>query len=267
MAQRAPSTVQFTLDGQMLWRGVRQVSTCSEEPILCLAHGQSLTLVVFREARLVISWHFALAPALEEPVVFGIPPLITAHLCKSAPPVPPLARLAVHGSDVSLCAHDADGPFELRWRFEIGQFPAPPHLNRLLQPPAETVTMANPELAGIMLGAVAKLASLEVERHLHRTKLAVVVGLPGRVVVADGREVRQEPTGFYHFDPRLLSRALELMHSDEIEVGLTPLEQGRAFLSLVDRQPECSVHCALLSLGLDTQRLITPGRGIVAPRA
>jgi hypothetical protein len=266
MSRRAPATVEFSLDGQMLWKGVRQVSACSEDPILCIAHGQNLTLVVFREARLVISWHFVLSPALDDSIVFGIPPLIAAHLCKSTPPVSPLARMAVHGGDVSLCAHDADGPFELGWRFEIGQFPAPPDLNRLLQPPPDAVSVDHQKIADVMLGAVAKLTALEVERQLHRSKLAVVVGLPGGKVVVDGREVRKEPQGYYHFDPRLVARALEFMRSDEIQVGLTPLEQGRAFLSLVDCQPDHILHCALLSLGLDTQRLITPARGILSRR-
>ncbi|HSJ55384.1 MAG TPA: hypothetical protein VLC52_16700 [Anaerolineae bacterium] len=267
MPRQAPATAQFSLDGQTLWKGVRQVSACTEEPILSIAHGHNLTLVVFREARLVISWHFSLTPALETSVVFGIPPMIASHLCKSDPPVSPLARMSVHGGDVSLCARDADGPFELRWRFEMGQFPAPPELNRLLLPPTEAVAVDHLEIADAILGAAARLMALEIERQLHRSKLAVLVGLPGDRVVVDGREVSKEPPGFYHFDPRLITRALDFMRSDRIEVGLTPLDLQRAFLSLVDRQPDHTLHCALLSLGLDTQRLIAPGRGIPSRRA
>lgn len=261
MPRQAPATAQFSLDGGTLWKGVRQVSACTEEPILSIAHGPNLTLVVFREARLVISWHFHLSPAVEPSVVFGIPPMIASHLCKSALPVSPLARMVVHGGDVSLSADDSDGPFELRWRFEIGQFPAPPELYRLLPPPAAAVKVDHLEIADAILGAAARLMALEVERQLHRSKLAVLVGLPGGRVVIDGREVDKEPPGFYHFDPRLVTRALELMRSDRIEVSLTPLDQHRGFLSLVDRQPDHVLHCALLSLGLDTQRLIAPGRG------
>ena len=264
MPRQVSATVQFSLDGQTLWKGVRQVSACTEEPILSIAHGQSLTLVVFRETRLVISWHFPLSSALDSPIVFGIPPLIASHLCKSAPPVSPMARMAVHGNDVSLCANDAEGPFELRWRFEIGQFPAPPELDRLLEPPPALMAAGHLQLADAILGAAARLMALEVERGLHRSKLAVVVGLPAGRLVIDGREVCDEPPGFYHFDPRLVTRALELMRSDRIEIGLTPLNPGRAFLSLVDRQLDHTLHCALLSLGLDTRRLITPDRGLLS---
>lgn len=264
MLRQTPATAQFSLDGQMLWKGVRQVSACTEEPILSIAHGRHLTLVVFREARLVISWHFRLSPALDESVVFGIPPMIASHFCKSAPPVPSSTRMAVNGSDVSLSAHDVDGPFELRWRFEIGEFPAPPDLYRLLQPPPGAIAVSHLEIADAILGAAARLMALEVERQLHRSKLAVVVGMPGERMVVDGREVCKEPPGFYHFDPRLVTRALEFMRADRIEIGLTPLDQERAFLSLVERQPDYTLHCALLSLGLDTQRLIAPGRGLLS---
>jgi len=261
MPRQAPAIAQFSLDGQTLWKGVRRVSACTDEPILSIAHGHSLTLVVFREARLVISWHFSLSPAVEPSAVFGIPPMIASHMCKSAPPVSRLARMMVHGSDVSLSADDADGPFELRWRFEIGQFPAPPELNRLLPTPSTAIAMHHLEVADAILGAAARLMALEVKRQLHRSKLAILVGMQGDRLVIDGREVSQEPPGYYHFDPRLVTRALEFLSSDRIEVGLTPLDQKRAFLSLVDRQPDHTLHCALLSLGPDTQRLIAPGRG------
>lgn len=264
MLRQAPATAQFSLDGQVLWRGVRQVLACTEEPILSIAHGQHLTLVVFREARLVISWHFRLSSALDESVVFGIPPMIASHLCKSAAPVPPLARIAVNGSEVSLSTHDADGPFELRWRFEVGQFPAPPELNRLLQPPAGMIAAGHLEVADAILGAAARLMALEVEQQLHRSKLAIVVGLPGDRLVIDGRKVCKEPPGFYHFDPRLVTRTLEFMRADRIEVGLTPLDQERAFLSLVERGSVHTLHCALLSLDPDTQRLIAPGQGLLS---
>ncbi len=264
MLRQAPATAQFSLDGQMLWKGVRQVSACTEEPILSIAQGEHLTLVVFREARLVISWHFQLSPAVDEPFVFGIPPMIASHLCKSAPPVPALARMAVNGSDVSLSAHDADGPFELRWRFEIGQLPVPPDLSRLLEPPLHPVVVGHLEIADAILGAAARLMALEVERQLHRSKLAVVVGLRGGELVVEGREMCKEPAGFYHFDPRLVTRALEFMRAVQLEVSLTPLDYERAFLSLVERQPDYTLHCALLSLGPDTQRLIAPGRGLLS---
>lgn len=266
MMRQVPATAQFSLDGQTLWKGVRQVSACVEEPILSIANGQSLTLVVFRESRLVISWHFSLHPAVDASIVFGIPPLIASHLCKSAPPVSPLARMTVNGADVSLSAKDAEGPFELRWRFDVGQLPAPPELYRLLPPPATAVSADHLAIADAILGAAARLMALEVERQLHRSALAVLVGLPGGRVVIDGREVGKEPAGFYHFDPRLVTRALEFMRSDRIEVALTPLDRNRASLSLVDRQPDHTLHCALLSLGADTQRLIAPGRGILSRR-
>ncbi|HSJ53617.1 MAG TPA: hypothetical protein VLC52_07680 [Anaerolineae bacterium] len=267
MTRGAPAAWQFALDGQILWTGVRQASACTEEPILGIVSGQSLTLVVFREARLVVSWRFSLSSSIDGPIAFGIPPMIIAHLRKSQPPAKTLARLSVHGSDVTLNTNDAAGPVELRWRFDLNKFPAPPDLYRLLLPPATLVSLHHLEVADSIHVAVAKLMTMETERQIHRTKLAILLGLLDDRLVVDGQEVRTDLPGFYYFDPRLLMRALDFIRSDQIGVGLSELEMRRAFLSLVGQEPNCTVHCALLSVGLDTQRLIAPARDLASQRS
>lgn len=267
MTRAAPLLRQLFLDGRMLWNGVRQVSSCSDEPILSIAQGQSLTLVVFREARLVVSWRFPLSLTIDGPIVFGIPPMIIGHLSGNPPPSADTVRLMVNGSEVSLSTNDAVGPFELRWRFDLNKFPAPPELNRLLAPPSNLISMDYLQVADAVHTAVAKLINMETQQQIHRTKLAILLGLFEDRFVADGQEVRRDTPGFYYFDPRLVMRALEFVHSERIQIGLTDLGPRRASLSLVDRQPGYVVHCALLSIGLDTQRLFLPPESPPARRA
>jgi hypothetical protein len=262
LLEGAPVTVaaelQVSLDGRVLWNGVRQASACSDDALLGIAQGQTLTLVVFRETRLVVSWRFPLSTTISGPVVFGIPPMIVGHLSGSVPPTTGLVRLAVSGGNVSLTSIDAVGPFELRWRFDLNKFPVPPEFGRLLMPPARFISAGYLDIADAIHGAVAKLVSMETRRQIHRTKLAILLGLFGDRLVVDGQEVRRDTPGFYYFDPRLIIRALEFMHSTKIQLGVTELGPRRAFLSLMDRQPDHTVHCALLSIGLETQRLIGP---------
>ena len=97
--------------------------------------------------------------------------------------------------------------------------------------------------------------SIESQHQVHRTKLAILVGLSHGRLTVNGQEISEETVDKYYFDPRLIIRALEHVQADQVELGMTSLGPQRAFLSLVNRQPECSVHCALLSIGLETQQL------------
>jgi hypothetical protein len=72
----------------------------------------------------------------------------------------------------------------------------------------------------------------------------------------DGQEIEVGSRNQYYFDPRLIIRALEFIKSDTVEVGLTKVaEPNRAFLSILAKQDGYTLHCALLSIGVDTQML------------
>jgi hypothetical protein len=51
-------------------------------------------------------------------------------------------------------------------------------------------------------------------------------------------------------------RALEFLREDTLRVGIAPLPAGeRGYLSLLSKDGDWVVHCALLSIGRDTQQL------------
>lgn len=246
---------QISFEGRVLWEGVRQASACSEEPILCVAQGHDLTFVAVNGARLVVSWRFRLPAAVSSPLIFGIPPMIVSHLTTARTKKDKDVDVVLKGSEVSLTARDEVGRYEMRWRFDLHTFPAPLEMSRMLVLPSTLVRLDYIQLSDSIHRAVAKLVDMESQRHIHRTKLAILVGLSQGLLTVDGQEIGPQSMGDYYFDPRLIIRALEYVHAEQIEMGLTSLDLQRAFLSIVDRQPSCIVHCALLSIGLDTQRL------------
>ncbi|MBN1659938.1 MAG: hypothetical protein JXA93_16160 [Anaerolineae bacterium] len=255
----APTARHISLSGKPFWDGVKDVVNRFQEPILGVVHGYTLTFVALRAASLVVSWSYPLPAGVSEPFFFGIPPLMAGHLAKH--PVSRMGdvRIGVQGVEVSLVSQDVSGEYALRWRFDLNQFPAPPELGRLLTPPRNTVPASYLQIADAIHGAVADLTMMESIGRMHRTQLAITFELVGTDVRVSACEIQAGVEGRYHFDPRLLMRAIEFMGAERIELGLTALSPSRAFLSLVERGLERVTHCALLSMGSETSRLIAPG--------
>jgi len=251
----APESRQLSFEGRTLWNGIRRASACSEDPILCVAQGRALTFVALDGPRLVISWRFLLPAAVDGPLVFSFPPMIIDHLLAAPPQGQDAVDLILKGNEVILNARDTAGSYELRWHYDLRAFPAPPEMSRMLAMPAALLQVDYVRVADAVHQAVAKLVSIESQRQIHRTKLAILVGLSHGYLTVDGQEISMEMVDKYYFDPRLIIRALEYLRADQVELGMTGLSPQRAFLSVVNRHPECTVHCALLSIGLETQRL------------
>ncbi len=248
---------RLSLQGSVFSEGVQRASAYADEPILCVAGGQRLAFAVVSGARLMISWQFRLPTPIQPPIVFVIPKVIAQHLVAS--PVGGQARveLLLRGSEVTLTSRDAKGPFELRWRSDLHLFPAPAEMNRLLAVPSDLVRLNYLQLSDSIHQAVARLIAIESQQHIHRTRLAVSLSLSNGHLVVDGREIAEEATDQYYFDPRLIVRTLEHIRAEQVEVGLTDLGPRRAILSIVDRRSDHILHCALMSIGLET-RLLFP---------
>jgi hypothetical protein len=261
--QEKSTSQRICLVGQVLADGIRQASARSEEPILCLARRNSLTFVAVSGLRLVVSWEFTLPTQAERPAVFVIPPMIVNHLLAVTGPSTDKADLLLDGNNVALITTDELGSYELRWRSDPAGFPAPPEMSRMLVLPDALTRFDYLQVSDAVHQAVIQLADMESHRHIHRTRLAVMVSLSGDQLTVTGREIEPRATGHYYFDPRLVIRALELVRADCVEMGLTSLGPRSAFLSIVNRQPDRVVHGALLSIGLDTQRLFPLPHGRV----
>ncbi len=255
---------RVSLDAHVLGDGVRQASARSEEPILCIAKGQSITFVAVSGLRLVASWEYCLRMRLVRPAIFVIPPMIVSHLLAVPPPGAGQTALVLEGNQVILHSCDKLGSYQLHWRSDPRTFPAPPEMNRLLVVPPRLARLGYVDVSDAVHQAVVDLIQIESQRQIHRTRMAVMVRLVDGRLVVTGQEIEPRAGDHYYFDPRLVIRALELIRAEYVEVGVTNLGPRSAFLSIVDRQPERLVHCALLSIGLDTQRLFPLPRGRAA---
>ncbi len=259
--QEKPTSQRICLVGQVLADGIRQASARSEEPILCLARRNSLTFVAVSGLRLVVSWELALPTQIERPAIFVIPPMIAGHLLAVTGSSTDRADLVLEGNNVALITNDELGSYELRWRSDPANFPAPPEMSRLLVVPAVLTRLSYLQVSDAVHQAVIQLADMESHRQIHRTRLAVMVSLSDDHLTVTGREIEPRAANHYYFDPRLVIRALEMVKADHVEVGLTSLDPRSAFLSIVHRQSDRVVHGALMSIGLDTQRLFPLPRG------
>lgn len=254
----AQTIQRLSLHGRTLVEGVRHASTCSDEPILCIAGGQMLAFAASSESRLLLSWQFRLPAAIQPPIAFVIPKVIIQHLIAAPVGGGSGVELTLKGNEVTLISCDAKGPFELRWRSDLHLFPAPLEMNRLLTVPTNLTRLDYLQLSDSIHQAVARLIALESQQHIHRTRLAILLSLSDGHLAVDGQEISEQGPGRYYFDPRLVLRALEHVRAEQVEVGLTGLNLRRAILSIVDRRPEHILHCALMSIGLDTQLLLPP---------
>jgi len=258
----APTWQQVSLDGRVLWDAVRQASSYSDVSILGIAQGSDLTFVALNGANLVISWRFCLPGSTDGSFVFLVPPMIVSHLLTALPQTEGAVDLALNGNEASLAARDGVGRYELRWRFDLHGFPAPPGMNQLLVLPSTLVRLGYLDFADSIHQAVARLGAIESRHPVHRTKLAISIGLVDGQLMVEGQEIGRQATGVHYFDPRLLIRALECVRAGQVEVGLSQLDSERGYLSLVDRRPDFVMHCALLSISLNMPWLppLPPGR-------
>jgi hypothetical protein len=188
--------------------------------------------------------------------------MIVSHLLAALPQTTEPVVLSIDKDEVKLTARDGVGKYELRWRFDLRSFPAPPKMSHLLACPPGLIEHSYLRIADSIHQAVANLAGIEAEQRIHRTRLAVLVRMAGERLVVQGQEIIAPVGDEFYFDPRLLIRALECIRARQIEVGLTRLDTQHGYLSLVDRRPTFTMHCALLSIGQDTPWLppVSPGR-------
>jgi hypothetical protein len=244
----------ISVDGDILWAGIRRAASRTKEPILCILKGKAMNFVAPGGLRLVVLWQFDLKRSLSDSAVFTVPPMIASFLATEA--IRDTIEIEVDEDMVTVVTQDRWGRYELRWPSDVAAFTAPEEFSRLLVRPSHLMEVSYLHLSDIVHEAVAKLVPMESERQIHPTKLAVLIDFGSPTLRVDGQEIEVGMRNQYYFDPRLIIRALEFIKSDTVQVGLTKVtDPNRAFLSILAQQEGYTVHCALLSIGVDTQRL------------
>jgi hypothetical protein len=251
------------VDGKVVCEGLRLATARSEEAILCLVKGDRIKLVAVSSLRLVISWESRLGQSGSDGLAFLIPPLMAELLSGQAICGQVGVQFALRGPDVTVTLSDPLGSYELRWKSDLASFPAPDHFGQITRMPDVLMDVSYLRFSDATHEAVAKLIHMEADGQASPEKLAILIDLDFGRLRIDGQEIVLTESHQYYFDPRLVIRALEFLREKSLAVGISPLPGERqGYLSLLAEQDGWTVHCSLLSIGKDTQKLypLSPGR-------
>jgi hypothetical protein len=255
---------QAVVSGNVLCTGIQKAMSRTEEPLLCLVRQSKITLIAVSGLRLVVSWEARLPQAAAENLALLLPPVVAELLsCKTVCDQSGVV-LATRGHSAIARLADRLGSYDLRWRSDLASFSGPRELAYLLRAPGVLVNVPHLSFSDAAHQAVVKLGCMHATKQISPTKLAMLVDLNFGRLRVDGEVIVTTQSRRYYFDPRLVFRALEFLREETIGVGITPLrgEDRRGCLSLLSTDGEWTVHCALLSIGRDTQKLypLPPGR-------
>lgn len=247
---------QLHVDGEMLWTGVRQASSRSEEPVLCLVEPETIRFVALSGLRLVVSWEAKLRRPAPGNLAFLIPSTVAALLSSEVVRSQVGVNIVLRDGDVTLRLTDHLGNYEIRWKSDLASFPAPDEFSELIKAPQTLMDVPYLRVSDAAHQAIAKLVRMESEDQIDRARLAILISLDFGRLSVDGQEIIGTGSSQYYFDPRLVIRALEFVSEQTIRVGITSVRGGqRAYMSLLAKQGDWTVHCSLLSIGMETQKL------------
>jgi hypothetical protein len=243
------------IEPRIMRSGLKRAMVRSGETLLCAIGPTFIRFIGITGLRMMVSWeHPTTGPAEARFYVF---PRLSLYLLTSM-----LGQglekitLTTAGQQVVLGLTDERGQYELRWRDDLRQFLVPPEFSQMLVTPPAMIDTDYLSLSDAAHQAVANLGSLQATHNLPKEKLAILVDYTASHLTLNGRTIIHGPSGTYYFDPRLLIRALELIKSNMLRVGMAPLPRGRrAVLTLLAEQEGWRLQCALLSIGMDTQKL------------
>jgi len=254
----APQTI--ALDPKIVRLGLKRAMARSRDAVLCIIRSRSIRFIGVSGWRLLVSWEHALddssSQASRQPQYYLFPPLIVHLLISNAAQDITRMMLGMAGKDVCLTMTDASGSYELRWRTDPRSFHAPPELMHMLAAPEGLIEVNYLDISDAAHQAVANLLMLNAAQDVPPSKLAILVDFLPSKLTLNGQTMLQGSRGQHYFDPRLIIRALEFIKARTVHVGLNKLPNvNRAVFTMLAMQGEWRAHCALLSIGLETQKL------------
>jgi hypothetical protein len=243
------------LDPRIVRAGLRRAMTRSGDTLLCVVNPSSLRCIGISGLRMMISWeHPIQGPKTSRFFVF--PRLAVQVLTSMVGQELTALALANIGTQTVAQMQDQRGRYELRWPADLRQFMVPPEFTQMLTPPPSMIPTTYLALSDAAHQAVADLLNLQATQGVPADKLAILVDFAASHLTLDGRTIVHGARGTFYFDPRLIIRALELFRSNELQVGIQPLPVGhRAVLTVLAEQEGWRAHCAILSIGMETQKL------------
>ena len=243
------------VEPRIMRTGLKRAMARSGETLLCAIGPTSIRFIGITGLRMMVSWEHPMT-GRPEPHFYVFPRLAIHLLTSMLGQGLEKITLTTAGQQVILGLRDERGQYELRWHDDLRQFLVPPEFTQMLVTPPSMIDTDYLSLSDAAHQAVAHLGTLQSTYNLPKEKLAIRVDFSASHLTLDGRTIIHGASGTYYFDPRLIIRALELIKSNTLRVGMMPLPVGRrAVLTLLANQEGWHMRCALLSIGMDTQKL------------
>jgi hypothetical protein len=233
---------------------MRRATARSDDPVLCMIKQDAVKFIALSSRRLVVSWEYTVNLPTKSTAALVIPPVVARIMTSEA--IKRLINIRLEDHQAIMAITDQSGSCEISWHSDVTDFPAPPEFGQFISPPHGLVEVNYLTISDAVHQAIAKLVTIESAGQARRDKLAILIDFGPQKLIVDGRAISSSEAVRYYFDPRLIVRALEFAKGDRIGVAVTGLStRSQAILSFVANKDNCQVHCALLSIGLDTQKL------------
>ena len=254
------------IEPRVVRTGLKRAMLRSRESLLCVLGPTSIRFIGISGQRMMVSWgHPVTGPATPSFHVF--PTFVLRLLTTTLGQELTHLSLGTKGKETVLELTDKNGQYALHWPSDLRQFLAPPEFAHMLAVPKDMLGLRYLGLSDAAHQAIANLLNLQAMQNIPSEKLAILVDFSASHLTLAGRTIVHGASGAYYFDPRLLIRALELIKSNTVRVGMAPLPLlHRAVLTIMADQDGWRVQCALLSIGVDTQKLYPLPQQVAAPQ-
>ena len=180
---------RVTIDGKHLCCGVRQATSRSEEPILCLLKPDTIRFLALSGLRLVVSWGTALRDSTTQNMAFLIPPLVAEMLATETVCSQVSIEFVSRGQEITCRLTDHLGKYELRWQSDLSSFPAPEAFGQIIQAPDVLIDVPYIKFSDATHQAVALLAQMESDEQISPSKLAILIDLDFGRLMINGEEI------------------------------------------------------------------------------
>jgi hypothetical protein len=256
------------IDPQLMRSGLKRAMSRGGDAVLCALGQATIRFIGLSNLRMMTLWEHPFAGP-KKPRFYVFPRFAVYLLTSMLGQELTKLTLATTDAEASMKMTDERGQYELRWDANLNQFMVPPEFTQMLAVPKAMITTTYLVLSDAAHQAVANLVTLQAAHNIPEDKLAILVDFGASHLTLDGRTIVHGISGAYYFDPRLIIRALEVVKSNVLQVGMAALPAGhRAVLTLLSDQEGWHVQCSMLSIGTDTQRLypVPPERIAVTSR-
>jgi hypothetical protein len=228
------------LDIQSFRQGISWAQSWTEDPVLCRIKAGRLYLVAASQKRFLASWSWEL-PAIQDNAFFLIPQFVINTLTTPSAYKADALYITTQKTAVGIVIQQGQQEFRLHYRWTPADFKAPPHFEKMLTPPADSVNTSYMAIADVVHLAIANLGSIDVADGLQPGENAAIT-----IDTPDSQH-------HYYFDPRLIIRGMEVTRGEHLGFALQPITQKQGILYFTTRRNGYDIHCAIQSSVVENQ--------------